>query len=431
MAKGFLTPTCLVTRLCNVADDHSSSPLISSLSLSPPPLPLNQCLTKDYEKRKRAAELLGHPFLANINERKARAALRSCPHIISAAAGGDTKSAAPTQPVQGKAAAAHSRSAADDDVTKQRALERAAMERLAEDVDSRMPQHATDQLATQRDFSENYIVSTLEKRFNDGAIYTHVGEVVLAVNPYRSLPIYDKDFQERYSLDAPLPPKRPHVYGLALNAFRAMAHEGINQSCVVSGESGAGKTESAKYFLRHLLDLSSGVRSAAGKSSLLERYELMQYAMNDLLEAFGNARTRANRNSSRFGKYVEISFNSKHQAVGASLSHYLLEKSRVVHQCENERNFHVFYYLLNGLDRPMLRAFQLSGNVADYTFINGGVAPDARIGGKMPPVSTGPSDGHERFVQMRKMMLVRGALFHLSSRGSLGCLSLHSGPANR
>lgn len=354
---------------------------------------LPQCLLKDFEKRKRAAELLSHPFITSINDKKARNALLNNQHLQMLADPSlqRERGGSPTKGVGAPGAPSGTA-----------------------EVDSRLPLKDLDQLATQGDLSEATLVTVLQKRFNAGIVYTHIGDVLLAMNPYRNVPQYDEAYKACYSLVEPSPSLRPHIFGVALHTFKAMAYEGINQSCVVSGESGAGKTETAKYFVRHLLDLC--LDDGEEQHSMLHRYELMQYAMNDLLEAFGNARTRANKNSSRFGKYMEIGFNDRHEAVGAMVSHYLLEKARVVHQLEGERNFHVFYYLLLGLDRPRLRAYQLTGNVADYAYVNGGIMPEERTNGKVPLVSTGPADSHDMFVNMRKMMLVS------EHQGYTGCV---------
>lgn len=133
--------------------------------------------------------------------------------------------------------------------------------------------------------------------------------------------------------------EKPHVFALADYAYECLKNNVYkSQCCVISGESGSGKTESAKHFIQHLIYL------CAGNS----RLELQILQVNPLLEAFGNATTLMNDNSSRFGKYIELSFYNN-RVVGAEISEYLLEKSRVVFQQKNEQNFHVFYFLIAGL----------------------------------------------------------------------------------
>eukprot|EP00911_Craspedida_sp_UC1_P001538 UC1_evm1s1160 len=143
--------------------------------------------------------------------------------------------------------------------------------------------------------------------------------------------------------------KPPHIFATADNAFQALMNgpQGrSDQVCVISGESGAGKTESAKLFMKHVIHLSTSKSGASGMRGLEEK--IIQ--LNPLLESWGNAQTMMNDNSSRFGKFVELRFNNDTCIVeGALMTEYLLEKSRVVFQTEGEKNFHIFYLLFVGL----------------------------------------------------------------------------------
>ena len=129
----------------------------------------------------------------------------------------------------------------------------------------------------------------------------------------------------------------PHVYAIAESAYYNMNGYKENQCIIISGESGAGKTEAAKRIMQYIANVSGGSNSS------IQETKDMVLATNPLLESFGNAKTLRNNNSSRFGKYLEIQFNAQGEPVGANINNYLLEKSRVVGQITNERNFHIFY----------------------------------------------------------------------------------------
>lgn len=129
----------------------------------------------------------------------------------------------------------------------------------------------------------------------------------------------------------------PHVFAIAESAYYNMNAYKENQCVIISGESGAGKTEAAKRIMQYIANVSGGSNSS------IQEIKDMVLATNPLLESFGNAKTLRNNNSSRFGKYLEIHFNAQGEPVGANINNYLLEKSRVVGQITNERNFHIFY----------------------------------------------------------------------------------------
>lgn len=184
---------------------------------------------------------------------------------------------------------------------------------------------------------EPAVLHNLQVRFcSKNIIYTYCGIVLVAINPYESLDIYNETAIWAYR-GASMGDLDPHIYAISEEAYTKMEREGRNQSIIVSGESGAGKTVSAKYAMRFF--------ATVGGESSESRIEAKVIASNPIMEAIGNAKTTRNDNSSRFGKYIQIDFNSKHIIVGAHMRTYLLEKSRVVFQAEDERNYHVFYQL--------------------------------------------------------------------------------------
>jgi len=184
--------------------------------------------------------------------------------------------------------------------------------------------------------SNEAINENLKKRFEGREIYTYIGHVLVSVNPFRDLGIYTDDVLESYKgknrLEVP-----PHVFAIAESSYYNMKAYKENQCVIISGESGAGKTEAAKRIMQYIANVSGG------ESGEIKQIKDMVLATNPLLESFGNAKTLRNNNSSRFGKYLQIHFNNNGEPVGADITNYLLEKTRVVGQIVNERNFHIFY----------------------------------------------------------------------------------------
>ena len=184
--------------------------------------------------------------------------------------------------------------------------------------------------------SNEAINDNLKKRFEAAEIYTYIGHVLVSVNPFRDLGIYTQEVLDSYRgrnrLEVP-----PHTFAVAESAYYNMKAYKDNQCVIISGESGAGKTEAAKQLMQYIASVSGG------SDSKIQQTKQMVLATNPLLESFGNAKTLRNNNSSRFGKYLELEFNEQGEPVGAKITNYLLEKSRVVGQILNERNFHIFY----------------------------------------------------------------------------------------
>lgn len=210
--------------------------------------------------------------------------------------------------------------------------------------------------------NEATLLNNILTRYTKNKIYTYVANILLAVNPYEDIPdLYSSNTIKKYQ-GRSLGELPPHVFAIADKAFRDMKSLKQSQSIIVSGESGAGKTESTKYILKYLCDLWA---KGAGpvEQKILDA--------NPILEAFGNAKTTRNNNSSRFGKFMEVHFNNKYQVVGGYISHYLLEKSRICTQSAEERNYHVFYLLCAGAP-PELRSALMLTKPDDYAYLRNG-----------------------------------------------------------
>uniref|UniRef100_A0A4W4FJS8 Myosin IB n=1 Tax=Electrophorus electricus TaxID=8005 RepID=A0A4W4FJS8_ELEEL len=194
--------------------------------------------------------------------------------------------------------------------------------------------------------SEETFIDNLQKRFSHNEIYTYIGSVVISMNPYRSLPIYTADKVEEYR-NRNFYELSPHIYALSDEAYRSLRDQDKDQCILITGESGAGKTEASKLVMSY-------VAAVCGKGHEVNKVKEQLLQSNPVLEAFGNAKTVRNDNSSRFGKYMDIEFDFKGDPLGGVISNYLLEKSRVVKQPRGERNFHIFYQLLSGASEDML-----------------------------------------------------------------------------
>ena len=202
----------------------------------------------------------------------------------------------------------------------------------------------TDDLTLLEQLHEPAVVYCLQKRYELDLIYTYTGKILLALNPFQSLDLYGPKVMEQYASPHPSakrPP--PHIYAIAQDAYRSMLDANENQSILVSGESGAGKTVTTKIIMQYLATLSSQHHASGIESQVLQS--------NPVLESFGNARTVRNDNSSRFGKFIQIHFSPSGRLLSATIQTYLLEKVRLITQGENERNYHVFYELLAGLSQ--------------------------------------------------------------------------------
>ncbi|MEE6476454.1 hypothetical protein FKM82_011082 [Ascaphus truei] len=209
--------------------------------------------------------------------------------------------------------------------------------------------------------NEATLLHNIKVRYSKDKIYTYVANILIAVNPYFDLPkLYSSECIKQYRGKS-LGTLPPHVYAIADKTFRDMKVLKMSQSIIVSGESGAGKTENTKFVLRYLTE------SYGSGQDIDERI----VEANPLLEAFGNAKTVRNNNSSRFGKFVEIHFNEKNSVVGGFVSHYLLEKSRICVQGQDERNYHIFYRLCAGAPEDIRQKLFLS-SPDSFRYLNRG-----------------------------------------------------------
>ncbi|XP_060742609.1 unconventional myosin-IXAa isoform X3 [Tachysurus vachellii] len=207
-----------------------------------------------------------------------------------------------------------------------------------------------DDLCKLPDLSEKTLLENLRTRFRQEKIYTYVGSILVAINPFKFLPVYNPKYVKMYD-NHQLGKLEPHIYAVADVAYHAMLKRKRNQCIVISGESGSGKTQSTNFLIHHLTALSQ-----KGFASGVEQIIL---GAGPVLEAFGNAKTAHNNNSSRFGKFIQVNYQESGTVRGAYVEKYLLEKSRLVYQEHNERNYHVFYYLLAGASEEERTAFHL------------------------------------------------------------------------
>ncbi|XP_016406291.1 unconventional myosin-IXAa isoform X3 [Sinocyclocheilus rhinocerous] len=217
-----------------------------------------------------------------------------------------------------------------------------------------------DDLCNLPDLNEKTLLDNLRSRFKQEKIYTYVGSILIVINPFKFLPIYNPKYVKMYD-NHQLGKLEPHIYAVADVAYHAMLQSKQNQCVVISGESGSGKTQSTNFLIHHLTALSQ-----KGFASGVEQIIL---GAGPVLEAFGNAKTAHNNNSSRFGKFIQVNYQESGTVRGAYVEKYLLEKSRLVYQEHNERNYHVFYYLLAGSSEDERTVFHLK-KPEEYHYLN-------------------------------------------------------------
>ncbi|XP_050079971.1 myosin-IIIb-like isoform X2 [Anopheles maculipalpis] len=282
---------------------------------------ISECLVKDLEQRPFSKELVTHPFLKSVG-----------PYVDQIRQ--DLRSEIARQREDGRAPS--------------QAIATTKYGKLKSDRKSKPQKMYMDDLAALDVLTEDAIVEQLQKRYETNQIYTYIGDILIAVNPFSQVGLYTTQHQRKYTGQA-RSDNPPHIFAIADAAHQALVHQRQNQAIVISGESGSGKTESANLLLKQLVYLGKAVTK-----NLEER--ILQ--VNPIMEAFGNARTGINANSSRFGKYLELTMARSGKVNGARIFVYLLEQSRVVKQAEGEGNFHVFYYMYDGL--------QAEGRLEEY-----------------------------------------------------------------
>ncbi|XP_026639512.1 unconventional myosin-X-like [Microtus ochrogaster] len=222
-----------------------------------------------------------------------------------------------------------------------------------------MNEEGVDDMASLNELHGGSIMYNLYQRYKRNQIYTYIGSIIASVNPYQSIAgLYERATMEQYSR-CHLGELPPHIFAIANECYRCLWKRHDNQCVLISGESGAGKTESTKLILKflsvisqHSLDLSLQEKTSCVEQAILQSSPIM--------EAFGNAKTVYNNNSSRFGKFIQLSICQKGNIQGGRIVDYLLEKNRVVRQNPGERNYHIFYALLAGLGQGEREEFYLS-----------------------------------------------------------------------
>ncbi|XP_028835697.1 myosin-10 isoform X3 [Denticeps clupeoides] len=243
--------------------------------------------------------------------------------------------------------------------------------------------------------NEASVLHNLRERYYSGLIYTYSGLFCVVINPYKNLPIYTESIVEMYrgKKRHEMP---PHIYAISEAAYRSMLQDREDQSILCTGESGAGKTENTKKVIQYLAHVASShktgtlgrskdtalqmdgsksiQRGSVNRSVQYGELERQLLQANPILEAFGNAKTVKNDNSSRFGKFIRINFDVAGYIVGANIETYLLEKSRAIRQAKDERTFHIFYQLLCGASEAMQADLLLAG-AEQYRFLSNGAVP--------------------------------------------------------
>ncbi|CAJ1968281.1 unnamed protein product [Sphenostylis stenocarpa] len=230
--------------------------------------------------------------------------------------------------------------------------------------DTEAPPCGVDDMTKLAYLHEPGVLDNLRSRYDINEIYTYTGNILIAVNPFIKLPhLYDSHMMAQYK-GAGFGELSPHPFAVADAAYRLMINEGISQSILVSGESGAGKTESTKLLMRYLAYMGGRANNAAEGRTVEQKV----LESNPVLEAFGNAKTVRNNNSSRFGKFVEIQFDQSGRISGAAIRTYLLERSRVCQVSDPERNYHCFYMLCAAPPED-IQKYKL-GNPREFHYLN-------------------------------------------------------------
>ncbi|DAZ96317.1 TPA: hypothetical protein N0F65_008441 [Lagenidium giganteum] len=245
-----------------------------------------------------------------------------------------------------------------------------------------------DDIAQMNNMHEAPLLNVLRQRFEADKIYTFTADILLSINPYKSIPLlYDVlGFMAQIKNATDTTKRPPHLFTIADKAYTNMKGlvpgNGTAQSIIISGESGAGKTEASKYIMKYLATASKHVangdanaKTSAATAHVHEKIEECVVLSNLILESFGNAKTSRNDNSSRFGKYIQIHYNTEGRMSGVSIRHFLLEKTRLVMPQASERNYHIFYQLLAGLqamNEDERKHLKLREDVWNYTYLSHG-----------------------------------------------------------
>ncbi|VDO27841.1 unnamed protein product [Onchocerca flexuosa] len=229
----------------------------------------------------------------------------------------------------------------------------------------------TEDMANLTFLNDASVLHNLRERYFSMMIYTYSGLFCVVINPYKRLPIYEESICKMYigKRRAEMP---PHLFAVSDEAYRKMINDHINQSLLITGESGAGKTENTKKVIAYLAIVGAPYSTIKSQKSGKKKASIEDQIVrtNPVLEAFGNAKTVRNNNSSRFGKFIRIHFNTGGRLAGADIEHYLLEKSRVIKQAPGERSYHIFYQIMSGQIAGLKEKLFLTREISDYHLIS-------------------------------------------------------------
>ncbi|XP_062297838.1 myosin-6-like [Scomber scombrus] len=263
---------------------------------------------------------------------------------------------------------------------------------------------------------EPAVLFNLKERYAAWMIYTYSGLFCVTVNPYKWLPVYDQMVVNAYRgkkrTEAP-----PHIYSISDNAYQYMLSDRENQSVLITGESGAGKTVNTKRVIQYFASIAavSGKKDAAQEKKGTLEDQIIQ--ANPALEAFGNAKTIRNDNSSRFGKFIRIHFGVSGKLASADIETYLLEKSRVTYQLKAERDYHIFYQILSQRKPELLEMLLITSNPYDYCYISQGQTTVASIDDRDELIATDDAFDVLGFIQEEKNGIYKltGAIMHFGN----------------
>ncbi|XP_061761698.1 myosin heavy chain, fast skeletal muscle-like [Nerophis ophidion] len=273
-----------------------------------------------------------------------------------------------------------------------------------------------EDMAMMTHLNEPSVLFNLKDRYAAWMIYTYSGLFCVTVNPYKWLPVYDSVVVSAYRgkkrMEAP-----PHIFSVSDNAYQNMLTDRENQSVLITGESGAGKTVNTKRVIQYFATIavaggSEKKEPAPGK--IQGTLEDQIISANPLLEAFGNAKTLRNDNSSRFGKFIRIHFGTTGKLASADIETYLLEKSRVTYQLSAERSYHIFYQIMTGHKPELIEMLLISTNPYDFPLISQGQISVASIDDKEELVATDTATDILGFTNEEKMSIYKltGAVLH-------------------
>ncbi|ULT86008.1 hypothetical protein L3Y34_006002 [Caenorhabditis briggsae] len=230
----------------------------------------------------------------------------------------------------------------------------------------------TEDMANLTFLNDASVLHNLRQRYYSMMIYTYSGLFCVVINPYKRLPIYSESVCQMY-LGKRRNEMPPHLFAVSDEAYRNMTNDKENQSMLITGESGAGKTENTKKVISYFAMVGASQQSKKEKSKKDKAQVSLEDQIvqtNPVLEAFGNAKTVRNNNSSRFGKFIRIHFNQGGKVAGADIEHYLLEKSRVIKQAPGERSYHIFYQIYSDAVKGLREKLFLTRPIKEYTFVS-------------------------------------------------------------